>query len=156
MQEQEQPRAAPTTAGEVSHLLWEVATAVQIANAGIARRLRLGGTDVAALEHLLRDGPLGPSELASRLGIRRASATSLADRLETAGHTTRVPHPEDRRRVAVAPTEHARQEAARVLGPVLGAIGSLAGAMPPEDRATVAAYLRDVAAVLRASAHEDD
>lgn len=139
------------TAGELSRLLDDVINAVREANADIARRLDLGATDVAALEHLLRDGPLGPSELADRLRIRRASVTLLLDRLEAAGHTTRVPDPHDRRRVAVAATPHAQAEAARVMAPLLDAVVAVAQSLPDERRAAAADYLRDVATALRAS-----
>ena len=76
------------------------------ANQELARRLGIGITDVSALEHLSSASePLGPVELGHRLGIRSASATALVDRLEQSGHVHREPRPDDRRRVALVPSD---------------------------------------------------
>ena len=130
--------------------LRRVVQATQGANLALARRLGLGVTDVAALDHLLERGPLGPAELGERLGLRSASATALVDRLEAAGHVERHPHPSDRRRLAIVPTDHARSETLTALGPLLEAIGEAGADLAPAEREAIVGYLDRVAAALEA------
>jgi len=118
----------------------------------MARALHLGPNDLAALDHLLEGGPLGPAELAERLGIRSASATALVDRLEAMGHVRREPHPSDRRRVAVVPTEHAVREAWGWLLPLIRRIDAVADELSPEEQRVIVEYLRRVTEVMRAYA----
>ena len=117
--------------------------------ATMARRLGLGHTDVQALE-LLRLPPdgIGPVELGELLGIRSASATALVDRLESAGHVTRVRHPSDRRRVVVEPTDSARREVVGVLAPLIADMEEVAAELTPEEAAAVVRYLRRIAEVM--------
>lgn len=114
-----------------------------------ARRLGLGPTDVAALDRLLEDGPMGPAELGERLGMRSASATALVDRLERAGHVQRRAHPSDRRRIDVVATPRAAGEVWEALGPLLERLEAVAAELPPEAQATVAGYLDRVAEEMR-------
>ena len=120
------------------------------ANMALARHLGLSVTDVAALDHLLSDGPLGPAQLADRLGMRSASATALVDRLEAAGHVSRHRHPSDRRRLEVVPTEHAQREVLRALQPLLEGIEAAGAGLTADERATIVAYLDRVAETLNA------
>ena len=136
----------------VSRALWLVTRTTQDANLAFAARLDLGRSDVAALELLMNEGPLGPVELGDRLGMRSASATALVDRLEAAGHVARVRHPDDRRRVTVVPTEHAREEAGAAIGPLLAGLHAAAARLRADERAVVVGYLEEVAAALRAYA----
>lgn len=78
----------------------------------------IGAIDLYALGDLLSGDPVGPVELGRRLGLGSAAATGLADRLEAAGHVTREPHPSDRRRLALVPTDQAREQ-------LLGALAAL-------------------------------
>ena len=136
-------------AGEVSRALREVVWANAEANQGLARRLGLGTSDVAALDHLLQDGPLGPAELGNRLGMRSASATVLVDRLEAAGHVERHRHPTDRRRLTVEPTQHAVREVLGALRPLLEGLEEAAGELSPDERRATTRYLRRVSGILR-------
>ena len=136
----------------VSRALWHVTRATQDANHAFAARLALGRNDVAALELLMNEGPLGPVELGGRLGMRSASATALVDRLEAAGHVERVRDPDDRRRVTVVPTAHAREEAGAAVGPLLAGLHAAAARLRADDRAVVVGYLEEAAAALCAYA----
>ncbi len=138
------------TAEQVSLALWNVTRATHDANLAFAGRLALGRNDVAALEVLMNEGPLGPVELGHRLGMRSASATALVDRLEAAGHVERVRDPDDRRRITVVPTEHAHEEAGAAVGPLLAGLHAAATALAPAERAVVVGYLEDVLKALRA------
>lgn len=116
----------------------------------LAARLDIGLTDAAAMDHLLSaTEPLGPVELGHRLGIRSASATALVDRLEQAGHVRREPHPTDRRRQTLHPTDTAAAAAAAALRPMLVDLERAAGRLTPEQAETVTAFLDEVIAGMR-------
>ncbi|MFI7435693.1 MarR family transcriptional regulator [Micromonospora haikouensis] len=118
--------------------------------AALARRLGVGATDAAAIDHLVASTePLGPVELGNRLGIRSASATSLVDRLVQAGHVTRAPHPRDRRRLCLQVTDHAAEQVVEALRPMLAGVERAVGRLSPEQAAATAAFLREMAAVMR-------
>ncbi len=55
--------------------------------------------------NLLEHGPVQPGEVARQLGLSTGSVTALIDRLEKSGFVTRLPDPQDRRRVCVEATE---------------------------------------------------
>ncbi|TDC01683.1 MarR family transcriptional regulator, partial [Micromonospora fluostatini] len=116
------PRESPGRS-ETARALREVIRASGDIRAALARRLGIGPTDAAAIDHLVASPePLGPVELGNRLGIRSASATTLVDRLVQAGHVERTPHPGDRRRVALQVTDHAFTEVVEALSPMLAGI----------------------------------
>ncbi|WP_308291162.1 MarR family transcriptional regulator [Micromonospora sp. DH13] len=118
--------------------------------AALARRLGIGATDAAAIEHLVASAePLGPVELGNRLGIRSASATSLVDRLVQAGHVARAPHPRDRRRLCLQVTDHAAEQVVEALRPMLVGVERAVGRLSPEQAAATAAFLREMAEVMR-------
>lgn len=135
-------------AHELSWALREVTRANADITRELARRLGLGVNDMTALDHLLQDGPLGPADLGNLLGMRSASATALVDRLETMGHVERRPHPTDRRRLVVEPTPHAVEEVLGVIRPLVASLDAVAGELTPDERRSVARYLRRVSEVL--------
>ncbi len=71
----------------------------------VASHFELGWTEIQAVSHLMTAGELGQTELAGRLGITTAAATSLVDRLEAADIAARHPHPQDRRRSNIRLTD---------------------------------------------------
>lgn len=66
--------------------------------------------------HLMEHGPVQPGEVAKRLGLSTGSVTALIDRLEKSGFVTRLPDPEDRRRVCVEATDAVYQRLAKLYG----------------------------------------
>ncbi len=113
-------------------------------HAALARRLGVGETDLEAMDHLVSSSAaIGPVELAQWLKIRSASATVLVDRLEAAGHVRREPHPRDRRRITVQPTDHARAAVRAELDPLLGALAKITSRLDPEQARTVLTFLQE-------------
>jgi len=135
---------APSTS-RAARALREVIRAASGTRGALARRLGIGVTDAAAIDHLA----LGPVELGNRLGIRSASATALVDRLVEAGHVARTPHPQDRRRVALQVTDQGYDEVSAALRPMLAGIERAVDRLTPEQAAATAAFLREVAEVMR-------
>ncbi len=78
--------------------------------------MKLGDNDMKAMRFIIVSVNQGkrvtPGMIAEHLGISTASTTKLLDRLETAGHVTRAPHPTDRRAmvITVNPAAHAEVE----------------------------------------------
>nr|WP_231956973.1 MULTISPECIES: MarR family transcriptional regulator [unclassified Actinoplanes] len=116
----------------------------------LAARLGIGVTDAVALDHLIASGDgLGPTELGQRLGIRSASATTLVDRLQAAGHAERVPHPSDRRRQSVVVTDQTYRQVLEALAPLFDRVEQAAAQLTDDQAAATAAFLHQVAAAMR-------
>jgi DNA-binding MarR family transcriptional regulator len=73
------------------------------------------GVDRSSLRALnaLEKGPVSPSQLAARLGLTAGAVTALLDRLEAAGHVSRLSAQDDRRRRDAQLTRAARVSASR-------------------------------------------
>jgi len=113
-----------------------------------ARLLDIAPNDLLALEHLFADGPLGPADLAARLGMTTPAATALVDRLERVGHVERRPHPTDRRRLEVFPTPQAEAAAYAAIAEMIEGMAEVGTRLSPAERAVVARYLDGATAVL--------
>ncbi|MGH3096208.1 MAG: MarR family winged helix-turn-helix transcriptional regulator [Streptosporangiales bacterium] len=117
--------------------------------AGVARRLGVRVTDVAAVDHVVSaEQSLGPVELGHRLGIRSASSTVLVDRLVAAGHLHREPDPADHRRVRLQATEHAREEVREALRPLIDEVAGITDRLDEQQTATVLDFLEQVTAAM--------
>ncbi|MBO3749606.1 MarR family transcriptional regulator [Streptosporangiaceae bacterium NEAU-GS5] len=98
----------------------------------------VGGTDLtprmlSVLRHLQTAGPLTVGELAEHLGLSRAAATELVDRIEERGMVARIRDERDRRRVFVWTTEEGRAAVSiRVLEDDL--LAKAVHEMTPEER----------------------
>lgn len=98
-------------------------TSAQVTPA-LARRTGLSHTELAVLEHVLAQ-PMGPSELAQKVGVTTAAASGIVDRLVARGHAERQPHPTDRRRTAVTCTSSGREELMEHLMPMFLELAAL-------------------------------
>lgn len=83
----------------------------------VAERFGINRTDLRHLD-LLLDGPLSAGQLSERSGLSPAAMTTLIDRLERKGYVRRTRDVNDRRRVFVELTDHARKAAWEVYGPL--------------------------------------
>lgn len=117
--------------------------------AHLGEQLTVNPTDLAAMEHLIMSGPLGPSELARRLRITPPAATAVVDRLEDLGHATRVTNPADRRAVVVTPAPASVERAMSFLMPMIGDIDATLDGFDAEQQAVIADYLERVVAAYR-------
>ncbi len=133
----------------VTQTLHAVLLVADEASRALSARLGLGPSDTGALYRLLLHGPQGPADLGRALGLGSAAATALADRLERAGHVERHPRVDDRRRLQLVPTEHARREVGQALNPLLERLDDVENALPPDARAAVQEYLAAVVVAYR-------
>jgi DNA-binding MarR family transcriptional regulator len=107
---------------------------------------------MAALEHLVKDGPLTPSQLAGCLKVSTAAATQIVDRLERAGHVSRRRMDDDRRKIFVVPTEASIERAFEHFAPVINAMDETLARMTQAERQVVETFLDQVIAVYRNAA----
>lgn len=110
------------------------------ATPALARRAELTHTELSVLEHVMEQ-PVGPTELAQRLGVTSAAASGIVDRLVARGHVERQPHPTDRRRTAVVCTQGGREELLGHLMPMFVELAGLDASMTEAEREVVLRFL---------------
>lgn len=142
--------------GTIGNQLHEISTLSRSFQKHLGRSLSVNDTDLSAMEHLMTEGPLTPSELSRRLGVSTAATTVVVDRLVGLGHVHREAHAHDRRKVVVVPTPASVRAAFETLMPVLAGVSDVAGRLPEEHRAVVTAFLADVIDVYRGAVPKRD
>lgn len=118
-------------------------------NASMRLRVRddmgMGQNDLDALRMVLRAEAAGAavrqSELARTLDITPSSTSTLVDRLSRGGYVIRVPHPEDRRSVAVRVTQKAREEVQATLRAMHTRMLEVAESLTHDERVAVITFL---------------
>jgi DNA-binding MarR family transcriptional regulator len=110
--------------------------------AALARRMGMGTSEVAALEHLQAAGPMTPGRLGGRLSMSPAAVTALVDRLERRGHVERMPNPEDRRSALVRETEKGLRESLGHLWPYIEEMRGIEGGFTEKERAVISRFLK--------------
>jgi DNA-binding MarR family transcriptional regulator len=126
----------------ISHLTREIGKK-------IGESLGVNVTDMAALEQLLNNGPLTPSQLAGCLKVTTAAATQIVDRLERAGHVSRERKTSDRRKIFVVPVEASVERAFERLAPMLDGLDNVIAGLAPADRQVIENFLDQVVDVYR-------
>ena len=145
----EDPRTLQIASDPVGQQLQQIAILTRKSAGHLGAALGINQTDMAALEHLITDGPLPPTELAARLSVTTAGITQVIDRLERAGHVVRERQLEDKRRVLVCPQPASVVQAYRHIAPMLGGLSTVLGALEGQDRAVVEGFLGKVIEVYR-------
>jgi DNA-binding MarR family transcriptional regulator len=115
----------------------------------VARVLTVNPTDLEAMEELIKDGALSPTELARRLAISTAAVTTVVDRLTAVGHVSRVPNPADRRGILVVPSPQSVAKAMATLMPMIMGMDRTLDDFTDAEKQTIATYLERVAGVYR-------
>ncbi|RWZ68762.1 MarR family transcriptional regulator [Labedella populi] len=111
----------------------------------LAQALDVNATDLSAMEHLMEQGPMTPSELATRLEMSTAATTHVIDRLVAVGHAERHPHPVDRRKITVTPAPASVRRAFEELSPMIAGVGEVAAAYTAEEQRVIAGFLAGIA-----------
>ena len=137
------PPAGPPS-HEATTLLREILLISADFHAAVAQRLEVNKTDLAAMAYLIEYGPCGPRDLAAVLGITAPAATAVVDRLERAGHATRIPHPSDRRSQLVVPTPRSTARAVAAIVPMIADVDAAIHERTFSEREVIVDYLRDV------------
>lgn len=115
----------------------------------VGSSLSVNRRDFEAMQHLIAYGPLGPSEIARRLGVTTAAATTIVDRLVAVGHVTRTPHPTDRRGIVVVPTPASIAAAMSQIYPLITGVDGILDDFSEPEQAAITEYLRKAVGVYR-------
>jgi DNA-binding MarR family transcriptional regulator len=83
-----------------------------------AERLGVSESDLRCLNIVENNGGITAGELAVEAGLTAGAVTGVIDRLEKVGYASRVPDPDDRRRVRVEVTPAFYRAAADIWGPM--------------------------------------
>jgi DNA-binding MarR family transcriptional regulator len=148
------PATEPYKAGERELLraVRELVRADREMRRALGRRVTLGETDLRAVRFVMAESrarrATSPHDLAEHLGITTAATTTLLDRLSTAGHVQRAPHPTDGRSKVVVATEHAYEELGHHLAGTHDRMQAAAARVPAEIRPVVVAFLDDLRAAM--------
>ena len=110
--------------------------------AALARRMGMGTSELAALEHLQGAGPMTPGRLGGRLSMSPGAVTALVDRLEGRGHVERTPNPEDRRSALLRQTEGGLRDSLENLWPYIVEMRSIEEGFTEKERAVISRYLK--------------
>jgi DNA-binding MarR family transcriptional regulator len=116
----------------------------------LGAELTVNPTDLDAMEQLILDGALSPTELSKRLEISTAAVTSVIDRLTKVGHVTRAPHPSDRRALLVVPSPASVEKAMSTLMPMILGIDHALDPFSDAEQQVITAYLNRVVGAYRA------
>ena len=137
----------------VSDLLRAHSSAATRYAVALARRMGMGPSEVAALEHLQGAGPMTPGQLGGRLSMSPGAVTALVDRLEKRGHVERTPNPKDRRSALLRETEKGLEESLGHLWPYIEEMRNIEESLTEEERTVISRFLK--AATEAASQHAD-
>lgn len=138
------------SAEDPTALLGELIRLSTPVNQVLARELGVSLGDLAALHHLVGRAPLGPTELARRLGMSTASATVLVDRLEQAGYLRRRREQVDGRRIILEVTRATAARSLAAVTPLTQAVTAIGDELDQPTRHAIVTYLTKVTSAMRA------
>lgn len=148
------------SAVDVLNLIRRYREAETAMRARVSDDMGMSERDILALRFLLearaRGVALRQKDLAARLDITTASASNLVDRLARDGYARRMPHPDDRRSVAVEATEDGDREVRETLRRMHDRMYAATTAMSAEERSVVASFLRRMIDSLTADDQAED
>lgn len=140
-------RLRPDFVSPQSRLLRRVVQLNEEIGYQVRRIMGLKETDYAAMAILMRE-PMGPSELARALHITSAAATAVVDRLVSAGHAVREPHPEDRRRTIIRAVDASRAKTMEHVHPMMNMVEDELEKLDQHGRDAVLQFLTGTASCL--------
>ncbi|MGW4941868.1 MarR family winged helix-turn-helix transcriptional regulator [Actinoplanes sp. NPDC004185] len=115
-------------------------------------RMGLHTTDANAIVEILsaedRSAPLTQAALSHRIGLTPGATSSLLNRLEKAGHVTRVRDSADRRIVTLRATEGVEDMLASFFSPLIGHVDAMMARYSPEELAHAERFITDFVATM--------
>jgi DNA-binding MarR family transcriptional regulator len=140
---------------DATNLLREIREVGAAFEAHLGSQLTVNPTDLEAMEHLIQDGPLTPTELSRRLAVSTAATTTIIDRLTAVGHVSRIPNPADRRGILVVPAPASVDRAMGAIMPMVVGIDRVLASYTDEEKSVITDYLAQVVAVYRSHLPEE-
>jgi DNA-binding MarR family transcriptional regulator len=136
----------PALTREIQTLLRDLISRLHQLNDAVGERIDLRAGDIEILDLVARHGPMSPSEVSASTGIHPATLTGVVDRLERAGWLSRVPDPDDRRRVRLEARRERGAELVRLYAPMNRSLTEICAALSTDQLTVVRDFLRDAAA----------
>jgi DNA-binding MarR family transcriptional regulator len=149
------PEAPRVELREASVLLRDILKLTSEFEATVSAALSVNRRDFDAMQHLIQNGALTPTEIAHRLGVTTAAATVIVDRLTAVGHVTRQPHPTDRRGVLVVPTPESVTQAMGRIMPLIMGVDRALDDFGTAEQAAITEYLRRVVELYKEQISDD-
>ncbi|MGH8915228.1 MAG: MarR family winged helix-turn-helix transcriptional regulator [Acidimicrobiia bacterium] len=143
MQHERVARAKLTN--EIRERMRELIARLHQLNDAVGNRIDLKAGDIEILDLVARHGPMSPSEVTVSTGIHPATLTGVIDRLEGAGWLSRVPDPDDRRRVRLEARRERGAEMARLYAPMNRSLSEICSGLSPEQLTVIRDFLREAA-----------
>lgn len=129
------------TGGDIRAKVQQITIRQQRFEQHLAAELDVDRAGLEAMDHLMTTGPATPTELARLLGISTAAMTLVLNRLESAGHLRRDPHPSDRRKLVVTASDETSRRAHGYVAPLIRGVESLIDSLEETERAVVEEFL---------------
>lgn len=98
--------------------------------------------EIAAAEE--RDTPLSPARLSERIPLSTGATTALLNRLEAAGHITRVREHPDRRIITLRSGRHIQERADEFFGPLARRLDTAMSHYPPQLLEQFESFMADL------------
>lgn len=140
-------RGPPTPSDPIARRLKTISMLTRQIGRKIGENLGVNVTDMAALEHLLINGPMTPGQLAGHLKVTTAAATQIVDRLERAGHVARERRTNDRRKICVVPVAASLDRAFTQLAPMMNGLDGVIADLSSAERQVIERFLDQVVEV---------
>lgn len=141
------PRGMHIAGDVIGRQLQDIAILTRETAQQLGTAMGINQTDLALMEQLITHGPLSPNELAARLAVTTAGVTLVIDRLERAGHVTRVRQQDDKRRVLVHPVPASVAQTYTHIAPMLNGLDAVLSGLSASERTTIEHFLQQVIAV---------
>jgi DNA-binding MarR family transcriptional regulator len=129
------------TGGDLRAKVQQIAIRQQRFEQHLAAELNVDRAGLEAMDHLMTTGPATPTELARLLGISTAAMTLVLNRLESAGHLRRDPHPSDRRKLIITASDETSHRAYGHVAPLIQGVESLIDSLKESERVVVEKFL---------------
>ncbi|MGA5650076.1 MarR family winged helix-turn-helix transcriptional regulator [Streptomyces seoulensis] len=122
--------------------------------------LGLHSTDATAVLEITaaeeRGAPLSPARLSERISLSTGATTALLNRLESAGHITRVREHSDRRVITLRGGAHIQEQADEFFGPLAHRLDAVMSHYPPQLLAQFEAFMADLNTAMNGYVTDDD
>ena len=141
------PRGMHIAGDVIGRQLQDIAILTRETAQQLGTAMGINQTDLALMEQLITHGPLSPNELAARLAVTTAGVTLVIDRLERAGHVTRVRQQDDKRRVLVHPVPASVAQTYTHIAPMLNGLDAVLSGLSADERMTIEHFLQQVITV---------
>ncbi|NVM93973.1 MarR family winged helix-turn-helix transcriptional regulator [Arthrobacter wenxiniae] len=134
----------PAPMHRASVLIREILVLNEVMEFMMRRQMDLNETDFQAMQHLLKQRSMSPGELAQALHLTAAATTTVIDRLVAKGHAERTPHPTDRRRWQISPSEDSIRRTMEKIMPMILEVDSKVRSYDDDGQRVIVDFLDSV------------